>query len=187
MSAKKSFILPVIFSIISHALLLSAAGFVEIGFLKAKQEMAIWVNLPQTEEIQEETREREAVKALPTPLPEEEATGNDEPTEETVNLDSPDQRFSPYLLMVKQRISRIWSYPSQAFAQGKGGTSTVRFTLASDGALVACKIVTPSGSAVLDRETVNVVRAAAPYEPFPEDFNISRLHIMATFRYRFVQ
>ncbi len=191
MSAKKSFILPVALSIISHALLLSAAGLVEIGYLKVKQETAIWVNLPQTKEIQEKTEERNTVRTLPKPPPpEEEAPGQNEPTEETeetVNLDSPDQRFSPYLLEVKRRINRIWSYPSQAFAQGKGGTSTVQFSLASDGTLVACRIVTPSGSAVLDRETINVVKAAAPYEPFPKDFNISRLHIMATFRYRFLQ
>ena len=60
----------------------------------------------------------------------------------------------------------------------------IRFTIDANGSLSGYDVMTTSGSAVLDQGALAVVKAAAPYAPLPAEFNLSRLHITATFSYR---
>ncbi|OQC55293.1 MAG: Gram-negative bacterial tonB protein [Deltaproteobacteria bacterium ADurb.Bin022] len=54
----------------------------------------------------------------------------------------------------------------------------------ADGRLAAATLVSSSGSADLDNGALGVVQEAAPYEPLPEIYNLSRLHIIASFNYK---
>ncbi len=103
--------------------------------------------------------------------------------EETVDLANPGEKYRAYLRELKQRIESLWAYPQDSFSRNESGTAVVRFSIQSDGALAATDILSSSGFESLDRGALAVVRAAAPYSSFPETFNLSTLHIVATFQY----
>jgi TonB family protein len=187
MPSQKIIILSVAISLLAHALLISATGLLERSLGKPKQAISITVNLQAAPEIRSEvTKKASKVKEPPAPPPAE-ATESDVSEQETIALDSNDERFVPYLKIIKQRIETIWSYPPEAFAEKKGGVSTVSFSLDSQGRLVESKIIASSGHAALDQGTINVIKAAAPYAPFPPEITLSRLNIQATFQYRFLE
>jgi TonB family protein len=103
--------------------------------------------------------------------------------EETVDLANPGEKYRAYLRELRRRIESLWSYPQDSCSRNETGTTVVRFSIQSDGALAATDIVSSSGFESLDRGALAVVRAAAPYSAFPETFNLSTLHIVATFQY----
>lgn len=109
--------------------------------------------------------------------------------EATVNLNAPagnnDIPFASYLGHIRARIDSYWQYPSRAQAAGLEGTVTLRFTLRADGTLDSLQVVAPSGQALLDRESVRTVRAAAPFNRFTPDMDLARLNVLATFCYRY--
>jgi TonB family protein len=186
MPSNKILILSVTISLLAHALLISATGLLDKRSARPKPETAITVNLKEAPEIQPETASNDTKKEAPLPPPEEVAE-SDAAEQETISLDSADERFVPYLKKIKQKIENIWSYPPEAFAGKKEGISTVLFSLDSRGILVESKIVESSGHEALDQGTINVINAAAPYAPFPPEITLSRLNIQATFQYRFLQ
>jgi len=187
MPSKKIIILSVVISLIAHAVLISATGLFDKRLGNAKQETTITVNLQKAPEARSEPTRKESRSKESPVSPPDEAVESDPPEEETIALDSNDERFVPYLKKIKQRIERIWSYPPEAFAAKQGGVSTVSFSLDSQGRLVESKIIESSGHMALDQGTVNVIKAAAPYAPFPPEITLSRLNIQASFRYRFLQ
>ncbi|MDO9585686.1 MAG: energy transducer TonB [Syntrophales bacterium] len=187
MPSKKILILPFAVSIISHALLLSATGLVDFGHGSRNKEDAFTVDLRKVEELKEAKAENENVKDGFPQLNSMKAAKNNGLPEETVSLNSSDKRYAPYLIKIKKKIGKIWSYPRQASERKKEGTTKVRFSLDKNGKLVESRIVSSSGHDLLDREALDVVRAAAPYEPFPININLSRLHILAAFHYRLLK
>jgi TonB family protein len=188
MPSKKIIILSMAISLFAHVLLLSATGLFERPLGKPKQETSISVNLKETPEIRPEVaKKKNIVKEPPPASPLAEVAETEVSEEETISLDSNDERYVPYLKKIKQRIERIWSYPPEAFKEKKGGVSTVSFSLDSQGRLVDSKIIASSGHAALDQATINVIMAAAPYAPFPQEITLSRLNIQATFQYRFLR
>jgi TonB family protein len=187
MPSKKIIILPLAVSIISHTLLLSATGLIDFGHGSRNKEDVITVDLRKVEELKEAQAENEnVIDGFHQPNSVKDAI-NDGLSEETVSLNSSEKRYAPYLIKIKNKISKIWSYPSQASERKKEGTTKVRFSLDKDGKLVKSIIISSSGYTLLDREALDVVRAAAPYEPFPININLSRLHILATFQYRLLK
>lgn len=104
--------------------------------------------------------------------------------EGTAALQGEASPYRDYLLQVRRKIAQLWSYPPQAIAEQEEGNAVIRFTIDANGSLSAYDVVTTSGSTILDQGALAVVRAAAPYAPLPEEFNLSRLHITASFNYR---
>jgi len=103
--------------------------------------------------------------------------------EETVTLGNRDSRYRDYLRKIKDRIDSRWTYPGKAFERGEKGITTVKFTIDSDGSLSANVVTASSGYGLLDECALNVIRVAAPYDPLPGSFNLTRLHIIASFHY----
>ena len=95
--------------------------------------------------------------------------------------------YRDYLLQVRQKIEQLWGYPKQAVTEQEEGSAVIRFTIEANGVLSGYHVMTTSGSAVLDEGALAVVKAAAPYAPLPAEYNLSRLHITATFSYRISQ
>jgi TonB family protein len=182
MPSKKFLILSVVISLIAHALLISATGLVEIRQGSQRKENAITVDLREAENRKESAKDNN-VQTIPSFPPATSAWENEFP-EETVDIDSQDERYEPYLKKIKIQVENVWSYPRQAFERKKEGISTVRFSIDQRGKLVASRIIKSSGYDLLDREALSAVRSAAPYEHFPQDINLSRLHIIASFQYR---
>jgi protein TonB len=187
MAAKKIIILSIVFSIIIHALILSATGVVGMSAGDRLKDKAIVVDLQKTEDP--EHSQAQGVKSKSgSPLFDPPGAAYEESaTEETISLDSADKRYAPYLKKIKIKIEKTWSYPRQAFEQKKEGISMVRFSLDKRGKLLGNRIVSSSGYDPLDWEALNAIRASAPYEPFPNNINLSRLHIMASFRYQLLK
>jgi protein TonB len=69
-------------------------------------------------------------------------------------------------MTVNTRLNQFKRYPSQARVRGQEGTVTVAFVLDDDGHVVSSKIVRSSGSAILDKETLDLISRAQPY-PVP--------------------
>jgi TonB family protein len=112
------------------------------------------------------------------------AAGSGVSREGTAALQGETSPYRDYLLQVRRKIEHLWSYPPQAIAGQEEGNAVIRFTIDADGLLSGYHVMTTSGSAVLDQGALAVVQAAAPYEPLPAAFNLSRLHVTATFSYR---
>lgn len=183
MSSKKIIILPVVISLIGHALLISATGLVDIRFGNEEKERIITVSLMEAAAPKYRAKDQNQRTFVPAPLTTEPGDELSENSENTVELDNPNTKYAFYLTKIKKKIENIWSYPRQAFEREKEGTSTVKFSIDRSGKLLASRIIKSSGYDLLDKETMSVIRAAAPYESFPPDINFSRLHILATFHY----
>jgi protein TonB len=88
-----------------------------------------------------------------------------------------------YLIRLRKQIEGQWEYPPEAYAKKQTGTAVLQFSIASNGNLLNALILSSSGFEDLDSGALSVVEAAAPYAPLPENFNLSRLHIIARFQY----
>lgn len=105
-------------------------------------------------------------------------TGSNGPT---VSLDSQDSRFASYLMGVKRRIERVWSYPPDA--RGLTGNLIITFGITRDGRLSDLQLTQTSGLAPLDNEAIRAIRLANPFGPFSEQMRFERLNIRAAFYY----
>ncbi len=105
--------------------------------------------------------------------------------EDTVDLgDLTNTRYKPYLVKLKKKIERSWGYPSAAAARRIEGTAMIKFSVTSNGMLDSISVTTSSGSALLDQGTVSAIQSAAPFEPLPPAYGLSKLNIQASFAYK---
>ncbi len=102
---------------------------------------------------------------------------------QTINLDSREPQFVPYLARLKRRIEREWVYPEEAQRHSVGGELLLVFTLNKAGTLTQIQLVHTSGYPILDAEALRAVKAAAPFDPFPPQLGEEPWNIAASFRY----
>jgi TonB family protein len=107
--------------------------------------------------------------------------------EDNVALQNPGGPYESYLLQIRRKIEGLWTYPVQALSKKQEGEAVIRFTIEAGGTLTGYYITTSSGSPILDEGALACVRAASPFAPLPGAFNLSRLHVTATFSYRMGQ
>jgi TonB family protein len=175
-------ILSIVISLVSHLVILSLTGFIDMRGRREKADfLTVELNQPLDESRQTPKDER---KTAPSPPPMEGAP-MPEDREETVALDSKDNRYTPYLKKLRISIETVWAYPPKALEQNQEGTTVIRFSIDRNGALAAVQVLTSSGFDAIDEGAVSAVRDAAPYEPLPQ--KLSRLHILATFEYRLTE
>ncbi len=75
-------------------------------------------------------------------------------------------------------------YPTEARARGEHGVTRLAFRIDPDGHLMSSRIVTSSGSAALDEETLALVRRAQPFPPPPPELAGSELTVPVSFNIR---
>lgn len=107
--------------------------------------------------------------------------------EETVDLGTSDVKYVTYLIKIKKRILQIWEYPRSAYERNEEGVVVVKMSLDATGNLAGANLMSSSGSKILDEGALNIVRAAAPFDPLPGNYGLSRLHIIASFRYKLME
>lgn len=92
-----------------------------------------------------------------------------------------------YLDNWRKRIEAIGNlnYPPQASAQGIYGVLRVMVAINPDGSVNDIRILRSSGERVLDEAAVNIVRLAAPFDPFPPELraNVDVLEIIRTWQF----
>jgi protein TonB len=75
-----------------------------------------------------------------------------------------------YLDAWRHKVEQVGTlnFPNQARRQGMSGNPVVEVALASDGKLAEARIRKSSGHPELDRAAIQILRMAAPFEPFPQ-------------------
>lgn len=109
------------------------------------------------------------------------------PTEEdqdTISLDTDDERYATYARIIKEGIMRHWKYPPKAREHLLEGRLVAVFSLRRDGQMMKIEVLENSGHEILDDEAVRAISSAAPFPLFPEHITVSRLNIKALFNYR---
>lgn len=101
----------------------------------------------------------------------------------TLQLNTSEIRYQKYLLDMKDRIRRFWDYPEIAGRNGWQGTLRLDFTIKKDGTIGEISLIDSSKYPVLDEAAITAVRLAAPFAPFPGNFEIEELNIKGTFQY----
>lgn len=179
MIPSRMMILFVLISLAGHITVLSAAGLVGLSSGPPGEEV---YQVELTAPAPEDSRNR---KALPREF--KQASGSPGLDryrgEDTVELGGQSRKYTHYLNRLRQQIESRWEYPPEAYAKKKTGTAVLQFSIAGDGSLLNAFILSSSGFEDLDSGALAVVRAAAPYDPLPQQFNLSRLNIVARFQY----
>ena len=107
-----------------------------------------------------------------------------EKSEDTISLDTDNEKYVSYAAAIKEMISRNWKYPGEALKNLMEGNVRVLFSLNRQGHLTNIIIIKQSSFDILDKETLRTIRASAPFPPFPEHLSVTRLNIRADFAYR---
>jgi len=181
MISKRLFITAIVISLLGHMAVLALTGLSE-ATLEVRSDSIFKVRLEKgPKDIEKKSEEREEI---------EESTKQEKPPEEivfeaedTVDLDSTDTRYYSYLAKIKALVERKWSYPSWSSTRKEKGTTIVKFSITKEGILSKAAVLSSSGYASLDIESLYAIKAAAPYPRFPESFHLSRLNIVAKFNY----
>ncbi|MCD6486146.1 MAG: energy transducer TonB [Syntrophobacterales bacterium] len=179
MISKKIFVITILVSLAGHIVVLALSGFLGGGFSNGGEVFTVSLekSLDKTEKALDS--KKNALRDLPDNT--RKSSGSD--AVDTIDLDSTDTKYYPYLLQVKKIIDRKWSYPDDAFARREGGTTVVEFSIVEKGALTESRVLTSSGYELLDAESLHAIRSAAPFSPFPAAFGLAKLNIVAKFRY----
>lgn len=189
MDIKKAILWPVIISVLIHVSLLAVAGMIDLrDNIKPVDVLTVSIRGPEpkAEKItapKKEQKSKEKIKPVQAKK-EKGVNVNDDWREDTIDLGSSDIKYVTYLAKVKSRIIDIWKYPQKAYAKNEEGIVIVKVSIDADGSLAGATLISSSGSAELDDDAVSVVHGAAPFEPLPGIYNLSRLHIVASFEYK---
>ena len=189
---KKAILWPVLISIIIHMTLLGVAGMINLNdYAKPLDVLSVSISDPESDDKQEpvkknkENKKDEAKTKSVQPRKEKgDAMKDNGWREDTVDLGSLDVKYVPYLTKVKNRILRIWIYPQKAYENIEEGNVVVKMSIDANGTLAGVVLLSSSGSQNLDQGALRVVQDAAPYEPLPVNYDLSRLHIIASFNYK---
>ncbi len=177
----KRFLIPfVLASLAGHALVIALTARIHIqGSPRPEQVMKV-----ELATAAEAGSPPPAAGVQPSSQPAAEGKAPRAVREDSVSLQNRGGPYEPYLLQVRRKIERLWSYPEAALSRNQEGETEIRFTIDADGKLDRFHVTSSSGSAVLDEGALSVVLSAAPFAPLPAAFHLSRLHITASFRYR---
>jgi protein TonB len=188
MITDKILLLSIVGSLFIHGVALYMTGIVQMR-QTIPEEKILTVNLKK-EFIREEKKPLTEIKELKkvkvkTPVVKQPDQPLEGKKEDTVDLgDLTNTRYKPYLVRIKKRIERFWGYPASAAARRIEGTAMIKFSVTPDGMLDRIIITTSSGSAFLDQKTVAAIQSAAPFEPLPTAYGLSKLNIQASFTYK---
>jgi protein TonB len=184
MISNKLFITAIVISVIIHMAILAVSGVLKIGG-NSCTDTSFTVHLKKQPESLEKKGKPDNIIVTPEPTLKtaESKIKDTEDREDTVELGSKNTKYFSYLKQLKRKIANKWLYPEEACARQETGTAVVRFSIAEEGILVDSLIISSSGHDILDSEALRVVRAAGPFNPLPKKFNLSKLHIIAQFRY----
>jgi len=190
MDTKKAILWPVIISVLIHVSLLAVAGMIDLrDNIRPMEMISVSIKEPGSEAekrpaSKKENKTKEKIKSVHAQKEKGVDINDDDWREDTVDLGSLDIKYVTYLAKIKNRILPIWKYPQKAYEKNEEGTVIVRISIDADGRLAGATLMSSSGYAELDEGAVGVVQAAAPFEPLPEIYNLSRLHILASFDYK---
>ncbi|OLS59886.1 energy transducer TonB [Pseudomonas putida] len=117
----------------------------------------------QKEEPKEKPVEQEVADAPPSPAP---ATKSAAPAP---SVPSNSQAKATWQSELLNHLAKFKRYPEDARRRGQTGITQLRFVVDSEGRVVSYELVGKSGSASLDRATLEMIRRAQPLPAPPKD------------------
>jgi protein TonB len=188
MGSKKAILWPVIISIIIHVTLLAVTGMIDLrDNVKPVEIFSVNIKEPEPEATPAPKKEKitkKETKSIRTQKEKGVSVNDDDWREETVDLGSRDIKYVTYLAKIKNKILQIWQYPQKAYENNEEGNVIVKMSIDADGRLAGAALISSSGYAELDDGALSVVQTAAPFEPLPGIYDLSRLNIVASFQYK---
>ena len=188
MGSKKAIFWPVIISIFIHVTLLAVTGMIDLrDNIKPVEIFSVSIKEPKPEATPAPKKEKITKKETKSVQIQKEkgvSVNDDDWREETVDLGSLDIKYVTYLAKIKNKILQIWKYPQKAYEKNEEGNVIVKMSIDADGRLAGAALISSSGYAELDDGAMSVVQTAAPFEPLPEIYDLSRLNIVASFHYK---
>jgi len=188
MGSKKAILWPVIISIIIHVTLLAVTGMIDLrDNIKPVEIFSVSIKEPEPEATPAPKKEKitkKETKSVRTQKEKGVSVNDDDWREETVDLGSRDIKYVTYLARIKNKILQIWQYPQKAYENNEEGNVIVKMSIDADGRLAGAALISSSGYAELDDGALSVVQTAAPFEPLPGIYDLSRLNIVASFQYK---
>ncbi|MBW2735663.1 MAG: TonB family protein [Deltaproteobacteria bacterium] len=98
-------------------------------------------------------------------------------------LHTRDLRYVAYFRKVYAKIQPRWRFPKKLELRLEQGEVLLEFVVASDGSLRALSVRRSSGHGAFDRNALDAVRAAAPFDPIPAHLAARELRILAPFEF----
>jgi len=88
-----------------------------------------------------------------------------------------------YKGLLSAHLQRYKQYPPGARAAGQQGVTMLNFTVTRSGQVTGARVAKSSGSAVLDNETMAMIRRAQPLPSFPPDMTESSANYSFPMKY----
>lgn len=101
------------------------------------------------------------------------------PGDDSVMLDTDEFKFISYNRWLKIKVESRLRYPELAAISGIQGVLFLRFDIMKDGSLGNLELLKSSGYKILDDEALRAIRASAPFQPLPDEWNMERYPIRA--------
>ena len=101
------------------------------------------------------------------------------PGDDSVTLDTDEFKFISYNRWLKIKVESVLKYPELAAVSGYQGTLYIKFDIMKDGSLGEVELLQSSGYKILDDEALRSIRAAAPFQPLPDEWGMERYSIRA--------
>jgi len=127
------------------------------------------------------------------PLPQDNlanaAIHDDNPRELVTSVDTRESKIAGYLNSWKSKIETVGLkyFPEQRLIDGISGSPTLEVTINASGQLQEVVVRKTSGSKVLDQAALNILRRAAPFDPFPEAVRVGYDQLRFAYKWQFNQ
>lgn len=135
----------------------------------------------------------EAGVEVTLPLPQDDiasaAIRDDNPRELVTSVDTRESKIAAYLSTWKSKIESIGVryFPEQGLIDGISGSPTLEVTITASGQLHEVIVRKTSGSKLLDQAALNILRRAAPFDPFPEAIRVDYDQLRFAYKWQFNQ
>lgn len=127
------------------------------------------------------------------PLPRDDAAKlriqDDNPRQLVTSVDTRESNIAGYLDRWKRKIEAIGVkyFPEKGIMQGLSGSPTLEVTINASGQLGEVLVRNSSGSKILDQAALNILRRAAPFEPFPEAIRVDFDQLRFAYKWQFTE
>ncbi len=103
------------------------------------------------------------------------------------SVDTKESNIAGYLQRWKRKIETIGVkyFPEQGAMQGISGSPTLEVTISASGQLTEAIVRNSSGSKVVDQAALNILRRAAPFDPFPEAIRVDYDTLRFAYKWQF--
>lgn len=127
------------------------------------------------------------------PLPQDDEANlrirDDNPRQLITSVDTKESNIAGYLDRWKRKIENIGVryFPEKGIMQGLTGSPTLEVTINASGQLDTVFVRQSSGSKILDQAALNILRRAAPFDPFPEAIRVDYDQLKFAYKWQFSQ